>query len=418
MGRKPLRIFYAAGPGDVIGTFGHWSAGRDDPSQVAVTYSGQFYDACRDLGAEGYVLAYNPNKRSVREGPFRIVHRPLRFMRGPGPLYHLEQIWAGARMALSAKRFGADVAIVSGGAHWFSLGLMARLGVRVVPTLHCVLWSKHAPPERYRKWPWRWDARFFAARPAAVMSLSDDITEQLGVMAAGRYGRPVFPFLPTYRREAFAGMPPPPAGKPFRVLFAGRIEPNKGVYDLLAIAKRFAAAGRTDVEFDLCGDGGHLAALRTAADAAGVSPRFRCHGHVTKPVMRQRFEQCHVLIAPTTTDFIEGFNKTVAEGVLAGRPVVTSSVCPALAYVREAVVEVPPDDVSAYGDAILRLCDDPRLYEQKRRGCGDVAELFYDPERGWAAALKRVIAHLGLVPVEGPSVTEAELRATEVRGVA
>ena len=40
--------------------------------------------------------------------------------------------------------------------------------------------------------------------------------------------------------------------------------------------------------------------------------------------MREMFRQAHVLIVPTTTDFIEGFNQVVVEGVLAGRPVITS----------------------------------------------------------------------------------------------
>ena len=69
--RRPLRILYAAGPGDVVGTYRHWKEGRDDPSQVAVTYSGQFYDLCRDLGAEGYVISYCPRPDKLG---FETVH--------------------------------------------------------------------------------------------------------------------------------------------------------------------------------------------------------------------------------------------------------------------------------------------------------------------------------------------------------
>src|SRR5205814_1764003 len=90
---------------------------------------------------------------------------------------------------------------------------------------------------------------------------------------------------------------------------------------------------------------------------------------------------------PTTTDFPEGFNQVVVEGILAGRPVITSSVCPALDYVRDAVVEVPPDDVNAYHDAVLRLHDDVALYEQKRAASVSLQGQFYDPKRGWAEAL-------------------------------
>jgi glycosyltransferase involved in cell wall biosynthesis len=214
-------------------------------------------------------------------------------------------------------------------------------------------------------------------------------------LTAGR-PKPIVPFLPTYRPQSFGdGFAPPASSTPFRVFFAGRIEANKGVFDLLKIARDFAAAGQTQVEFDLCGEGSQLEKLRQAAGAAGVLGRFRCHGHVGKPQMRQMYEDCHVVIVPTTTDFIEGFNKVVAEAVLAGRPVITSSVCPALEYVRAAVVEVPPDDAEAYGKAILELSRRPELYEQKRRACADIRQQFCDPHRGWKTAVERALFAIG-----------------------
>ena len=112
---RPLRIFYAAGPGDVVGTYRHWSAGRDDPSQVAVTYSAQFFDLCRSIGASGYVMSSHPRREVVREGAFRVEHRPIAFSKGPAALYHAGQLWSGLRMVASAARFRADAAVVSGG---------------------------------------------------------------------------------------------------------------------------------------------------------------------------------------------------------------------------------------------------------------------------------------------------------------
>ena len=50
--RRAVRIFYAAGPGDIIGTYRHWSRGEYDPSQIHVTYSAQFFDVCRNIGAQ------------------------------------------------------------------------------------------------------------------------------------------------------------------------------------------------------------------------------------------------------------------------------------------------------------------------------------------------------------------------------
>ncbi|MDQ3441306.1 MAG: glycosyltransferase family 4 protein, partial [Planctomycetota bacterium] len=266
------------------------------------------------------------------------------------------------------------------------------LGVAVVPSLHCVIRAKSRTdrPSLLE----RMNLRFLAQSPAA-MAVSDDIADQLRSLA-GRRDVNVRVFIPHYRRQSFDGIAPPPEPrKPFRVFFAGRIERNKGVFDLLDVAKRYAAAGRSDIEFDLCGAGGALDALRRDAESAGLSERFRCHGHVQKPQMRAMYERSHVVIVPTTTDFVEGFNKVVAEAVLAGRPVITSSVCPALSYVRDAVVEVPPDDVKGYGDAILALADDAALYDSKRRGCESAKEQFYDPSKSWAETLKRVLTELG-----------------------
>lgn len=388
-----IRILYAAGPGDVIGTYHHWKQGRDDPSQVAVTYSGQFYSLCKELGAQGYVLSTCPRVDRVIDGRFRIENRPVPF--GKGRLYHFGQIFNGLRMTVSAMRFRADVAIISGGAHWFSLGLLAMLGVKVVPTLHCVLWRKGQKPRgKIARIVLALDGRFFRKRTAAILSLSNDISDQVAELLKGQE-KQIFSFLPTYRPESFAQLGEPGPVPPLRVFFAGRIERNKGVFDLLEIARRFAAEGRTDIDFDLCGDGSALPELRRAVQQARVGERFRCHGHCDKPKMREMYTAAHVVIVPTTSDFIEGFNKVVAEAVLAGRPVITSSVCPALEYVREAVVEVPPNDVRAYGDAILKLRDDAALYQAKRQGCTTVQAQFYDADRGWGAAVKRMLVALG-----------------------
>jgi glycosyltransferase involved in cell wall biosynthesis len=174
------------------------------------------------------------------------------------------------------------------------------------------------------------------------------------------------------------------------------------------MAEILAKQGRGNIEFDLCGAGAALRDLRLAIDEAGLHGRVRCHGHCDQQTMAEMYSRCHVVIVPTTTDFIEGFNKVVAEGVLAGRPVITSSVCPALGRVRNSVVEVPADDVPAYADAIARLHDDAYLYQAKRCASAAAQEQFYNPANGWAAALKSILATFGergiVSPTPAPSI--------------
>jgi glycogen(starch) synthase len=234
-------------------------------------------------------------------------------------------------------------------------------------------------------------APMFTSTATCILSMSHDISGQVRTLAGGR-NRPLLPFVPTYRASRFEQVRPPnPQRRPFRVCYVGRIELAKGVFDLLSIARRFESAGRRDIHFDICGNGSALEELRRQAREAGLTERFICHGHCNWETMQEMYSQSHVVIVPTTTMFVEGFNMVVAEAVLAGRPVITSKVCPAMEYIGDAAIEVPADDVAAYGDAILRLCDDPELYRRKCRECIPARLQFLDTSLGWAEALRTAL---------------------------
>ncbi len=399
---RSLRVFYAAGPGDVVGTYRHWCAGHDDPTQTHVTYSGQFFEACRAAGAIGYVMSSHPRTERVDDERFTVEHRPIAFADHGGLRYHLGQLWYGLRMIATIKRWRADVAVVATGTHWFVLRLLPWLGVKVVPTLHCTLWPKYKKVSRINRWLLRLAKPLFRRGAFAVLSASHDINQQLAALCGGAH-RPVIDFLPYYKRDDFAGVAPvDPGRRPYRVLYAGRIERNKGVFDLLAIAESLRDAGRDDIVFDVCGDGGALGELRAAVEAKSLQQRFVTHGHCDRPTLRRLLGESHAVVVPTTTDFVEGFNQVVVEGVLAGRPVVTSGVCPAAAYVVPAVSLVPPDDADAYRAAIVRLADDAAHERSLRESCAAVQRQFYDDERNWAAALRTVLGAVNRGDVPKP----------------
>ena len=156
--------------------------------------------------------------------------------------------------------------------------------------------------------------------------------------------------------------------------------------------KRFVSEGIKDIVFDVCGSGSALETLRLEVKQAGIEDNFICHGHCSKQQMKEIFGRSHVVIVPTKKEFSEGFNRVVCESILSGRPVVTSSVCPALSYVREAVVEAPADDIKAYGDALLKLHGGDKLfYDQKKQACSMLQEQFYDGKKSWGASLKSIL---------------------------
>jgi glycogen(starch) synthase len=386
---KPLRILYAIGPEDVIEAYNFWIKGEDTPSQVSMPFSSQFYEVCKTLDAKGYVIAEATQPAIVRDERFIIEGRPVPLANARGVFYHGRQLLRGLQLLRVAISFQADVIIAdSGTTYWFVLSLFSWLGIKVIPSLHCTLWRKYSGQTLGEKITLKLSRNLFKSGCHTIHAVSHDIAEQIAELTGGIH-QPVYEFLPTYQRSDFASIAPPPKEtSPFRVLFAGRVEYNKGVFDLLEIAAYFASGGIKDIIFDICGAGSALEALRQQAKQANLDEFFICHGYCNKPQMREMFGKSHAVIVPTRTDFIEGFNRVVSESILSGRPVITSAVCPALSYVLEAVIEVPPNDVTAYANAVLELYNNPHIYEQKRLATIKLQDQFYDINNSWGAMLK------------------------------
>lgn len=386
---KPLRILYAIGPEDVIEAYNFWIKGEDTPSQVSMPFSSQFYEACKSLDAKGYVIAEASQPAIVRDERFIIECRPVPLKNARGIFYHGRQLLRGLQLLQVAISFQANVIIAdSGTTYWFVLSLFSWLGIKVIPSLHCTLWRKYSGQTLGEKITLRLSRNLFKSGCHKIHVVSHDIAEQIAELTGGIH-QPVYKFLPTYRRSDFASIAPPAKEtSPFRVLFAGRVEYNKGVFDLLEIAASFASSGIKDIIFDICGAGSALEALRQQAKQANLDDFFICHGYCNKPQMREMFGKSHAVIVPTRTDFIEGFNRVVSESILSGRPVITSAVCPALFYVLDAVIEVPPNDVTAYANAVLQLYNNPHIYEQKRLATLKLQDQFYNINNSWGAMLK------------------------------
>ncbi len=226
-----------------------------------------------------------------------------------------------------------------------------------------------------------------------ILCVSEDIEKQIDILTGSSLS-PTEVFHPIYRPGTFDSVLPPPAGEEsFRVFFAGRLEKSKGIYSLLDIAERLKNKNIKDIHFDILGDGSEETQLRHSAQAKGVNNIFHIYGHCSRPQLLKHLSQAHIIVVPTTKDFHEGFNKVVAEGILTGRPVVTSSACPALKLLRDSIVEVPPDDSEAYEDAILKLRHDVKLFTRKRIACEKLASRFYDHKNSWGSTLEKLLSN-------------------------
>jgi glycosyltransferase involved in cell wall biosynthesis len=393
---KALRIVFAAGPGDAFHTFREWNESRLDLDSSHVTYSRQFYDVCHKLEASALVLCCHPKapRDPLTNGRITIARQP-NFIAGKTRLRYQAAHWAYSRALMEAvERFRANVLLVPDYPHLFLLGRLRQRGVSVIQSLHCTLWPPHLRPSPTSRATTALLGLTYVRACDAILSASDEIDRQVAAITS-RWRRPAPPiagFLPHYLPEMYGGLRAPERGPVFRFMYVGRIEVEKGVFNLLEIATRLRDQGRCDIVFEICGWGSALDELRTCVSNRRLEASFVVHGKCERKQLREVYDRSYAVVVPTTVHFVEGFNQVVVEALLAGRPVITSRACPALSYVAPAVLQVPPDDLDAYQRAIVRLADDPVTYERLRAACEPTCRRFLDEETSFGRALQHVLS--------------------------
>ncbi|HUF79862.1 MAG TPA: glycosyltransferase, partial [Burkholderiales bacterium] len=145
------------------------------------------------------------------------------------------------------------------------------------------------------------------------------------------------------------------------------------------------------IRFDVCGAGSALDAARRRVAEIGLQDGMTLHGWTAMPEMVRLWGESHVAVVPTTSDFVEGFNQVVIEAVLAGRPVITSRVCPSLEYVRPCAIEVDVNDIQGYVDAVVGLAADRQRYARLQHSTRAVIAPFLDPASSFGAAVEHVL---------------------------
>jgi glycosyltransferase involved in cell wall biosynthesis len=264
------------------------------------------------------------------------------------------------RVALS---FRPDVMLISDTPHPFLFAPLKSAGIRLVCALHCTFWPAGFPPTRSvpvgmgmaNGW-------FFRKVCDATLVISPECERQV-IRLAGKTKGPVRAYRPKYR--ARIGQPrPTAAGRPFRVLFAGRCEREKGVFDTLELAQRLAQKRPGDFHFTICGGGSCQPQVEAQIAAAGLTGHVVVRGQLERRELLAEYELCDAVLVPTTPQFVEGLNKVALEALLAGRPAVLSTTIPAGELVGDAALVVPAGDLDGFQRALERLADNPALYRR------------------------------------------------------
>lgn len=211
-------------------------------------------------------------------------------------------------------------------------------------------------------------AQFAAAARAAseVAALSPALAK--GWRGAFGLAKPAR-VLPLLHDDAGARTGTNPSGRGVVFGFAARLERGKGPMILL---EAFAAARRRvpGIRLRVSGVGPLASAARELAEALALGDSCEFLGYTLEEDKRALLESFDVFVLPTLA---EGTPNGLVEVMMLGLPVVTTTVGgipdmlasdAAMAFDDEAALLVPPGDVHALADAMIRVATDAALRER------------------------------------------------------
>lgn len=395
-GQTP-RIAFVAGPGDVIGTWRHWSRGAFDPRVPVLPYSAMFFSLVEALGAEALVLSevggpeasgpdtsgHAPGTASAN-GPIRFAHTP-RDRSGRRFGFLARETGFSRRVARQLRDFAPHVVLIGTDAPLPLFAMLPRQA-RVVLTAHNTFWPMgrrdRSPKARLRQAA----TAFSLRRVASAICTSEECRRQVGRLRGS--DRSLFVETPQVERRFLGPVPPRTTAR--RLLFAGRLEPEKGIFDLLeafkALAPRFP-----DATLAFAGAGSAGAALAGRIAASGCADRVRCLGLLAGAEMHAALDAADLLVCPTRTAFSEGLALVVVEAAVHGVPSLLSSVVPAKDLMAGACAEFPADDTVALQAGLEALLGDPARYRRLAEAARARREIFADRSQSWGSGLYRAL---------------------------
>ena len=145
----------------------------------------------------------------------------------------------------------------------------------------------------------------------------------------------------------------------FRVAYAGRFVPEKGLDTLLEAVARLGSG----VEVWLIGDGPQRSALQSLAQGLGIGDRVHWIPPVSPEQMPELLAQVNVVVLPsrTTPVWKEQFGRILVEAMACGMPVVGSDSGAIPEVIGDAGLIFPEGDAEALAACLDRLRRSPSL---------------------------------------------------------
>ena len=221
------------------------------------------------------------------------------------------------------------------------------------------------------------------ARSAIVIATSDRIKSELLGLCPGKNPDDIIVKPNAIQSDHFPAIEraEPGQGDPFRLISVCRLEPKKGLMDLVEATHRLRQGGY-EVEVHFVGEADahsqesqdYAAALRQRVDELGLAASVHFEGRKTQPEIVELLHRSHLFVAPfveTASGDKDGIPTALLEGMAAATPVVATTAGSMTEVIEEGRdgLLVPERDPSRLAEAIESLLSDP----VRRRSLGAAA---------------------------------------------
>lgn len=194
-----------------------------------------------------------------------------------------------------------------------------------------------------------------------------------------------------------------------RLLFLGRLEPEKGIGVLLAAMPAVLRA-RPKARLEIVGGGSQRAALEAQAAALGLGAAVEFTGPVPHDQVPPLLARATLQVLPSI--WAENAAQSCYDCLMLGLPLVASRVAALPEVVRHEVngLLFTPRDPDDLARQVLRILEEPGLGERLSAGCaGELAR--YDKD-AHLAALEALFVDLALHRSTRPAPADAEMEFT------
>ncbi len=378
------KVLYLAGPGDTVGSFGYWLKQEDDPRRLVVTYSHQFFAYCKKSNSSGYSLSSCEKRNKNNSKNIIVENLPINYFVKRGVAYHIANIIWVLKCYYRVCLFKPSY-IIGSTDYWFLFLPLSFFKIKLCPLFLNKIYGKKNE-SKFKKIINRLNFLFFNFFTYKMFCLSEGIKKQLLQVAPSKKGK-IFIFLPFYRKNQFEKVEANIIKEKIIIIYPGRIEENKGVFDIVDSAKNLINKDFYNFKFIICGGGSDSEKMKELVDGFNLGDYFEFKGHLKKDQLVKQISRSNVFVAPTTIDFLEGMNQTGIEAALCNRPIIITEVCPVVDYLGNGSYKIAPSNPEEIARAILKLYQERDFFEEKKEACKNICEKFQDNNNSLAFSL-------------------------------